>query len=70
MTREREHYEAALEIAEQARKRWLEDPTDVAFRAWRDASDIAIKWNRAVRLDGGGYGDYGDDELERLLGSD
>ena len=45
---EHEHYQAALEMAEQARERYNDNPTAERFRVWRDASEIAIKWNRAV----------------------
>ena len=60
---EHEHYQAALEMAEQARESYNDSPTAECFRVWRDASEIAIKWNRVV-----GAEDRDDeDEFDRLL---
>jgi hypothetical protein len=52
MTEVREQYEAALEIANTARVAWLNNPSKPNFIAWRDASDIAIKWQRALQRGG------------------
>ena len=52
MTDAREQYDAAIEIANTAREAWTEDQSRENFTAWRDASDIAIKWGRAMRLGG------------------
>ena len=60
---EHEHYQAALEMAEGARERYNDEPTAERFRIWRDASEIAIKWNRAVRPEDRD----GEDEFDRLL---
>jgi hypothetical protein len=50
-------------MAEQARERYNDNPTAEKFRVWRDASEIAIKWNRAVRSEGRDD----DDAFDRLL---
>ena len=52
-------FEAALEVARKGREAWEEDSTKANFIVWRDASEVAIKWHRAIRL---GSDDSNEDE--------
>lgn len=70
MTEAHEQYEAAIRIANTARQSYEADPNNRdAFRQWRDASELAIKWQRAIRLAGGSTEEL-EDELEKILAGD
>lgn len=42
----------AIEVARSALKAWRKNQTAANFRVWRDASEVAIKWQREVRRTG------------------
>jgi hypothetical protein len=50
MSEPRTEFETALEVARKGRAAWEEEPTKANFIIWRDASEVAIKWHRAIRL--------------------
>jgi predicted kinase len=59
-------FETAVEVSRDALAAYRADPSPRNFRIWRDASEVAIKWCRAQRLNSS-QEDRSDDELQALL---
>ena len=63
MSEAQRQYEGAVGIADAALELYVDHATDTNFRRWRDASDIAIKWHRATRLEPDARADDEEDPL-------